>query len=188
MQRGDTPYKTLGDEIARLRKISNETVAEVAGAVEIDIDSLEKIERGELRPSEDILLLLSTHFDMQEEQTTKLWELAGYEDGKLPPVQGGFDESSLRSQPVVILPVDARIIYTDMVNVVVNDFGVIMNFMQSTGQNGQTLPAARVGMSIEHAKSVIEVLQKTIEQASQPKILRSLPAPKSTKRPKDDQN
>ena len=55
-----------------------------------------------------------------------------------------------------------------MVHVMVNNYGVIMNFMQGAGPNNQPLAVARIGMSREHAKSVLEVLQKTLDQADEP--------------------
>ncbi len=62
----------------------------------------------------------------------------------------------------MVLPADARIVYTDMVHVMVNNYGVIMNFMQTAGPGSQPLAVSRIGMSREHAQSVLEVLQKTL--------------------------
>ena len=82
------------------------------------------------------------------------------------------------------MPMDLRVVYTDMVHVAVNDFGLVMNFMQTAGPANKPLAIARVGMSREHAKSVLEVLQRTLAQ-SEP---RQLPAPKTkTDHQKDDQ-
>jgi len=51
-----------------LRENHRESAAEVSGAVEIDEKSLRRIEAGTERPSEDILLLLISHFALK---TTK---------------------------------------------------------------------------------------------------------------------
>jgi hypothetical protein len=55
-----------------------------------------------------------------------------------------------------------------MIQVMVNNYGVIINFMQGAGPGSQPMAVSRVGMSKEHARSVLEVLQKTLEQADNP--------------------
>ena len=75
---------------------------------------------------------------------------------------------------MMVLPMDARIVYTDTVHVMANNHGVVMNFLQNSGPNNQTIAVARVGMSREHAESVVELLQRTLAQ-SEPKTI----APKS---------
>jgi transcriptional regulator with XRE-family HTH domain len=166
------PYKHLGDQLKRLRQKSQESMAEVSGAVEIDIDTLSSIERGLERPSEEILLLLISHFSIKESDADKLWELAGYD--RLGHVNTHTDPASSLKQNVIVLPTETRIIYSDMVHVGANNFGVVINFLQSSGLNNQPLAIARIGMSKEHARSVIEILQKTLD-ASEPKALPSPP-------------
>ena len=39
--------------------------------VEIDVDTLSGIERGEHRPSESVLLLLISHFDIREDEAER---------------------------------------------------------------------------------------------------------------------
>lgn len=166
-QESETPFKQLGKSLKQLRVKRNETLAEVSGAVEIDSDFLSAIEAGSERPSEDVLALLISHFALKDEVATKIWELAGYERGV-----GDGGEPMDGPQPVMVMPMDLRIVYTDMVHVVVNDFGLVMNFMQTGGAGNKPLAIARVGMSREHAQSVLEVLQKTLAQ-SEPKQLRA---------------
>lgn len=153
------PYQPLGTRLKRLREKLQETVAEVSGAVEIDIDFLEKIELGKNRPTEDILELLISHFDIQDDDAQNLWKLAGY---------GPNDPDAVAQ--MVVLPMDARIVYTDMLNVIVNDRGVVLQFMQGTGPHNPPLAVSRLGMSKEHARSIIELLEKTLER-SEPKAL-----------------
>jgi len=73
------PFKTLGTHLKYLREQVRESLAEVSGAVEIDVNVLERIEQGFERPSEDILLLLISHFAMPDQEAVQLWELAGYD-------------------------------------------------------------------------------------------------------------
>lgn len=170
-------FARLGGKLKSIREKLKESLAEVSGAVEIEQDLLEQFERGEQRPNEEILLLLISHFDVHDDEATKLWELANYDD------KAGQEDQSKTS----IMPSDMRIIYTDMVHVAVNNYGVIINFMQNGGSSNQPLAVSRVGMSKEHAKSVLEVLQQTLAQSEIPIQPKSLPAPKAKKQ-KTDKN
>lgn len=167
----DYPFRPLGEQLRQLREKRQETLAEVSGAVEIEPEALSAIEDGIKRPSEDILLLLISHFAAKEEVASKLWELAGYHKDEMPAAKdsGAHGGQNLQHN-VIAMPADLRIVYTDMVHVMVNDYGIVMNFMQTAGIGGHPLAIARVGMSREHAQSVMELLQKTLTM-SQPKAL-----------------
>lgn len=156
-----------------MRVSRQESLAEVSGAVEIEADALSAIEAGSERPSEDVLALLISHFAVQEDEAASLWKLAGY-DLTMDADDTQDRDSGTTSQQVMVLPMDLRIVYTDMVHVVTNEYGLVMNFMQTAGAGNKPLAIARVGMSREHAKSVLEVLQKTLAQSEQ----KALPAPK----------
>lgn len=172
--KAEFPYKSLGVHLRRMRQNVQESIAEVSGAVEIDVELLSSIERGTMRPSEDILLLLISHFGAKEDEAMKLWELAQFDTKQLPAQSMINDDSGVAHPTVLIMPQDSRIVYTDVVNVVVNNYGVVINFLQSTGSaNSQPMVVARVGMSKEHAESVIKVLQQTFLKSTQA----ALPAP-----------
>jgi transcriptional regulator with XRE-family HTH domain len=181
MQRGATPYQQFGKLLSTIRRRMSESVYEVSGAVELEEAAVDRFERGEERPSEDILLLLINHFDVKDDEADKLWELAGYDKNTT-----GSDEVQPMPQSIVMVPFDTRIVYTDTAHVMINNYGVIMNFMQ-TGANNQPLAVARVGMSLDHARSVLEVLQKTIAQADAEALRNKkfLPAPKNDHTKKD---
>jgi hypothetical protein len=182
------PYKTLGARLKGMREHLRESLAEVSGAVEIEADMLSEIEKGTNRPSEDILLLLISHFAVKEDEATKLWELAGYDQSDTGATSMGNDSFGNLKNTVMVMPLDARITYTDMAHVMVNDHGVVMNFMQTGGPGNQPLVISRLGMSHEHAKSVLEILQKTLAE-QEAEVPKSLPAPraKGTRTKKTDQ-
>ncbi len=159
------PYKFLGKRLKSVREKSRQSLMEVSGAVEIDTDKLSSIEMGIERPSEDILLLLISHFAIKEEEANSLWELAAYEK------HHSHNDDNIPS--VVVMQNDARIVYTDLLHVTANKYGIVINFMQESGPAGQPLIVSRLGMSKDHAHSVVEVLNKILE-VSDPK---ALPAP-----------
>lgn len=172
------PFKSFGEVLKKLRSKASKTPAEVSGAVEIDESRLKAFENGEQRPSEDILLLLIQHFQLKDEQADELWKLAGYNGD--PQAEHFFinDEQGNPQQVTVsVTPHDARIVYTDMIQVMVNNYGVIINFLQGAGPSNQPLAVSRVGMSKEHARSVLEVLKKTLDQADNPPPPKQLKAP-----------
>ena len=171
------PYKTLGARLKGIREHKRESLAEVAGSVEIEVDSLSAMEQGVNRPSEDILLLLISHFATKEEEATRLWELAGYDQADTGILNLSNSPEGLTKNSVVVMPVDARIVYTDMAHVVVNNHGVVMNFMQTSGPNNQPLVVSRLGMSREHAQSLLSLLQQTLSQQNI-ESQKTLPAPK----------
>lgn len=175
------PYKKLGIKIKSLREKAQETLGEVSSAVELHIDELSKIEQGITRPSEDILSLIISHYDLKDGQAEILWKLAGYDKSDLLDAEATIDP--VAAQTVLVTAFDARIVYADMVHVMVNKYGVVLNFMQGAGPNNQPLAISRIGMSKEHAKSVLEVLQKTLDQVegSDKKDTKSLPAPNEPK-------
>lgn len=169
------PYQLLGGKLKQAREHLRESLAEVSGAVEIEAKTLQKIEQGNQRPDEEILLLLISHLQFKDDEATRLWELAGYSDGAT-----FFEDSKTLN---VTIPSDTRVFYTDMVHVMVNDHGIVINFLQNSGPGNQAIAVSRVGMSKEHAGSVLKILSQSLEQPAQPRIVRALPAPKSKKNP-----
>lgn len=155
------PYKPLGKRLKELRTGLSESLAEASGAVEIDVRELASYELGQARPSEEVLLLLLSHFGVNDDEAVKLWGLAGYDMNKAATAH--LTAETLIAQPAEQIK-NNQIIFTDVVDVLVNNYGVVMNFMQSSGPNATPTPVARVGMSREHAKSVLQILQMTLSQ------------------------
>lgn len=177
------PFKRFGDRLRTLRQNLQETAADVSGAVEIDEATLNRYEEGRERPSEDILNLLISHFDMQDDDAAKLWKLAGYE---LPTDRDDYGQSDdvapSNRAGVLVMAIDPRIIYTDSMHVNASQNGVVLSFAQTNGGQ-QPLVTARVGMSREQARSIISTLQGALDR-SEP---RQLPSGKSPVDDKADQ-
>ncbi len=165
------PFSSFGEALRRLRETNSRSQIEVSSAVEIEQEKLQSYELGEVRPSRDILMLLIQHFNLKGQAASELWRLAGYEETFVEDVQYFINDDegeAKKSQSIAINPADLRIVYTDMLQVMVNNYGVIINFMQGAGPNGAPLAVSRIGMSKEHARSVIEVLKTTLEQSENP--------------------
>jgi len=169
------PFRPLGNHLRYLREQIQESVAEVSGAVEIEIEKLERIEQGVERPSEDILMLLISHFNMQDHEAVQLWELAGYEDAKGDKFQ--LPSDMLGKPMMVLLAMDMRIMYSDGIQVSATKQGVTMNFTQ-----GKDQPVSRIGMSREQAAMVLRTLQVALLKSQYPDSPPQLPP--TTDRPK----
>jgi transcriptional regulator with XRE-family HTH domain len=177
-ERPEVPFKNLGEKLKTIRQKLHESVAEVSGAVEIDEQKLQRIEQGQERPSEDILLLLINHFGMQDDDAAVLWQLAGYDQ----PGADHEDHQPNNRTMVMIMAVDPRIIYSDGVQVTANNNGVVLNFAQGVG-TPQSLTTARIGMSREHAANLIQTLQRAMEGS---KPLQLPPSTETKKQPRTD--
>ncbi len=162
------PYRTLGFQLRSLRDKEKESISDVSGAVEIEPELLVEIESGLKLPSEDILLLLISHFGLKNNEAMKLWKLAGYNN--LSDLDDSSQQEAFHPQAAMfVLPIDSRVVYTDSVQASVNDFGIVVNFQQASQQSSQPLIVSRVGMSREHAENVVEVLQRILSDLSKPK-------------------
>jgi transcriptional regulator with XRE-family HTH domain len=183
-----TPYKSFGEVLKKLRAKAFKTPAEVSSAVEIEESRLRAYENGEQRPTEDVLLLLIQHFNLTDTQAAELWKLAGYH-GSPDTDMYSMQEEYINMPNITLgfVPQESKIVYTDLVQVMVNNYGVVMQFLQSSGNGTQPLAVAKVGMSKEHARSVVALLQKTLEQADNPPVPKRLGTPKIQKQHKNKQ-
>jgi transcriptional regulator with XRE-family HTH domain len=177
------PFYQLGGKLRALREKRQESLEEVCGAVEIDEPVLQRIESGHERPSEDILLLLISHFEVQDDFAAELWHLAGYDN---PGPQLSTDEKPIsdrheaRTQAMMIM-IDPRVMYSDSVEITANQQGVVINFGQLAGAN-QPLTVSRIGMSYDQAKAVMGMLYQALHDAQNPSNSRRLSDGLRTKR------
>ena len=158
----DAPFKSFGTKLKQIRTKAKETLIDVSGAVEADPTFLEEVEAGKAQPTEDLVLLLISHFALKEDDALRLWELAGYNQEKTGISSMGIDEDG-NVQKGFVTAGDVRILYTDMVHVKSNRHGVVINFLQSLGADDHTMAVSRVGMSHAHAESLLDVLKQTLE-------------------------
>ena len=178
-----TPYQKLGAKLRSLRDYSKESAAEVSSAVEIDEELLQLIEVGRERPSEDILLLLLSHYGIGEDRADEFWRLAGYErqdsdDDDIPLGAGSGPVADAKHAMMIML--DPRVMYSDAFEITATKNGIVLGFGQNTlSSNGQPLTISRVGMSREQAKTVMGLLHKALWDLDNPA------APPADTNPKD---
>jgi hypothetical protein len=165
-----------------MRQRFQESLGETSGAVEIEVEQLDRFERGSELPTEDILMLLISHFNLQDDEAVELWELAGY-DGEFgfgnaqqsdsndqrsnqSNAAGIIEDAQRHGVPVMVLALDNRILYSNGVDLTADDAGMVLNFMQTSetnqGTNQQRYPVSRIGMSFEQAEQLAIIIQKAL--------------------------
>jgi len=162
--KSNLPYKSLGLTLQRIRQKSKQSISEVSGSVEIDEKILLNIEEGVKRPSEDLLLLLISHFNIEDSEASKLWELSGYEN------ETTKIEEEMKYPPIMLLmPMDSRVIYSDKSEVVSSTNGLVINFMQFPNGPYPNQTVSRIGMSHEQASELVNILNKTLMHSKKAK-------------------
>lgn len=178
MSESNAPFITLGKHLKYVREESRESLMEVSGAVEIDVETLERIEAGQERPEEDVLMLLLNHFGVRDQEAMQLWELAGYE-GDTPDQLKPVVELPPYGKPLImVLSPDTRAHYSDGIDIVVTRSGVTMNFTQEASAD-RKITVARVGMSHEQVLGVYQKLQIALLKSQQAGNRKQLPPPNS---------
>jgi transcriptional regulator with XRE-family HTH domain len=165
MNETDRPFITLGNHLKYVREQSKQSLSEVSGAVEIDEEQLKRIEAGLERPAEDILLLLISHFGVQDREAVQLWELAEYDSDVPDEIRSDSQPGPLGSKPMVmLLAIDVRTMYSDGLEVTTNPAGVTLHFTQTVSPSQQAF-VSRVGMSHQQAEQVVRTLQQALLRA-----------------------
>ena len=177
MSEQEAPFTTLGRHLKYVREQSRQSLAEVSGAVEIDEQYLRRIEAGQERPTEDVLLLLISHFGVQDREAVQLWELADY-NAELPDQLRTEDDLPPGSKVVMLMALDVRTIYSDGLDVTINPAGLTLSFTQAAAKSPQApVPVARVGMSYEQAEKVMQTMQQALLRAKYMGRNKLLPPP-----------
>lgn len=174
------PFKQLGDRLRTIRQKLHESIAEVSGAVEVDVQTMQRIEQGHERPAEDILLLIINHYGMREDEAATLWQLAGYEQPHHNHTPETNDETLNGRSAILVMSIDPRVTYSDGVQVTASNKGVIIAFSQASGTQN-SLTTSKIGMSREQAYAVIRTLHDALSR-SEPRQLPGGPEPESQQR------
>lgn len=172
MNERHSPNKKIGEFLKQRRESIHESLAEVCGAVEIDLEMLHKIETGQILPSEDILLLLISHLNIEEKDAMRLIDIAGYDQTQ------PLNEEAIR-QMFMVIPFDNRIMYAEDIQVKLDKKGVVIEFLQAN-INGQKTAVSRIGMSKEQANEMLKMVTSTMDQPGG--LPRQLPAGRGRKR------
>ena len=174
-------YHNFGGQLKKIRLDANKTINDVSGAVELPVDRLRQIELGEVRPQEELIFLLASYFNLSFPKTQHLLHLAGY-NKKLVNDSKGFESlfsnlSARKSQDSQHILVafselsDERAMYINETSVNVSSSGVVIEFLQSAtiNRDKRAKTIAKVGMSIEHAHQLRNILRDALSNMKPPR-------------------
>jgi Protein of unknown function (DUF3467) len=179
------PYELLGETLRRYRESTLKSVDDLAAVMELKVSEITELEAGNLKPTENVIEMFSSHFKLSDMEEDMLWEQAGYPDPEM--YQEGFcpghdnefetchdsvNAPHMPGMPMfsdpgithIVVPAESRVLFTDMSHVTTSTMGVNINFIQSNVPNLPPVVVARVGMSKEHAKQLIDILTEGLEK------------------------
>ena len=168
-------FQDFGGQLKKIRLDANKTIDDVSGAVELSTRKLKQIELGEVRPKEELIFLLASYFNLSFPKTQQLLNLAGYNKKIIDSTKEEFQTffgnlSGRKTQDTqqVFLAItdlsDEKTFYTNETSVNVSNSGVVIEFLQSAAINRNNRPktVAKVGMSVEHAYQLRDILQHAL--------------------------
>jgi Helix-turn-helix domain/Protein of unknown function (DUF3467) len=183
--KSNKPYALLGETLRRYRESSSKSVDDLAAVMELKVSEITELEAGNLKPTENVIEMFSNHFRLSDMEEDMLWEQAGYpepemyQEGFCPGHDNEFeschDSANMHNIPGmpmsgelgvthIVVPLESRVLYTDMAHVMTSSNGVIVNFIQNNVANLPPIVVSRLGMSKEHAKQLISVLTEGLEK------------------------
>lgn len=165
---------SLGSEIRQLRKNSGQTLFKVAESIGTTRSHLNKIELGRSRPSEKLLNTILAYFSVAADKAGRLMQLAGHRSNKVVTNFSGKEvgnmkeptsvEQQSKNVNIVIDPNTRQVLYSESVFIHSSDYGLTMDFAQRVGPSDQQFVVARIGMSFDHAKKMLEVLSDHLQK------------------------
>lgn len=159
------PFVQLGQELRALRTRAKESLSDTSEAIEIESKQLLRFELGQVKPNEETLLMLISHFKPLDNEALRIWELAEYTD-KDETLAIGIDE-------------DDPALFTDFAEVNGSIGGVVIDFKQSAGASRAPKSVSRVGMSREQAENLARTLAIVLAKTS-PASVKKLPPGQSS--------
>lgn len=161
-----------------MRQKQQESLGETSGAVEIDVEKLDRYERGVEAPSEDILMLLISHFNLQDEEAIELWELAGYTRTDEVPVEAERPNHTVPNMQVTVVALDNRVLHSNFFEISTdNAGGVVVTFLQSPNAKQQPYPISRIGLTAQQAQNLAETMQRALLNQKYLSGPKALPSP-----------
>lgn len=160
----------IGKKIKMLRKSQGESLVQLSKAIDMDRSYLNKVELGTIKPSSKLLERIIVHYSVEGNEANRLRQIAGYIPVKVVLNDGRKENSQLMvEQPVAqmtqvnVNPLQTPVLYTDSTFVTASEFGLVLDVAQTINGQQQNI-VTRIGMSFDHAKKLIQVMQDTIDK------------------------
>lgn len=176
-------FKSFGNIIRSYRDKRGETITQAAKVMGMGRSYLSKLEHGHEQPSQKILSDLVSHYSLSKVEAIHLSELAGYEGGVVAvnPIQRKEVFKMEKKQipkgkkfKEIKVPDNIQVLYSDSVFVTSSQWGVVFDFAQNVGSTNTQNVVARIGMSKEHARALMNVIQKRLAAPKSQKSRREI--------------
>lgn len=161
----------LSEKLKSIRKSKGLSLTEVAGATRLDKAYLSKVESGSRNPSNSFLNSLVSYYSLPTNELLEIYRLAGH---KSPIIMNerkeviNMEQKIAENQPgpgvQVNVPANLPILYTDSIWATASQYGIVLDFAQGMGPTNSQNVVARVGLSYDHAKELVKLLSKKLEE------------------------
>jgi transcriptional regulator with XRE-family HTH domain len=160
----------MGELVRKERVKRKLSLADLSKKIEIDRTLISKIENGHYQPTEPILQRFIEVFSLDNQLAQRIWAFSGRPGG--PVTTQTAQRKELQVQPVTQpaqapnVTVDARtpVLYSDGMGVTSSEFGMVFDFGQRVGPTSNVNIVARIGVSYEHARKIMEAIHNELEK------------------------
>ncbi len=165
------PTISIGKALRTLRKSHGESLASLSSAIEVDRAYLNKIELDKITPSPKLLNKILVHYLVEGNDALRFKQLAGHipylvdvNEGRKEDAYMPEGNQMVQNAPQIsINPMQTPVLFTDSTFVSSSDYGLILDIAQTVGGQQHNI-VSRIGMSFDHAKKLVEVIQDHIEK------------------------
>jgi transcriptional regulator with XRE-family HTH domain len=167
----------FGKIIKYYRNKNKHTSKHLAARLGITRSYLSRIENGYDKPTKQFVRDIIDIYSLNKKVAIKMWCLAGYEfdsSGGLiiteknrkgvVKMQNGKSETGKEMKEIKVALPNTPVLYSDSAFITENQFGIVFDFAQSVASTNKQNVVARIGMSKEHAKALLKILEKKLEK------------------------
>lgn len=157
----------LAKQIRQLRLSSDLTLEQLAEKVNVHWTFLSKIEKGTRKPNVKLIKSLAKVFSLDEQEYQTLIHQLSQDLRKGVNYKMEDENAANQNQKVLNLnvPQSLAVLYSDSAVVNSNAHGIVLSFAQILGNTNTHNVVARVGISLQHAKSLLKALSKEVTNA-----------------------
>ncbi|HVV25612.1 MAG TPA: DUF3467 domain-containing protein [Candidatus Saccharimonadales bacterium] len=163
----------MGNMVRKERVKHNLSLSELGKKLAVDRTLISKIENGHYQPTEPILQKFIEVFSMDDQHAQKIWALSGRPGGPFTNLNSQGKELLMNQSAVpqkvpqqasVNLNPSTPVLYSDAMSVTTSPFGMVFDFGQRLGPTNNFNVVARVGVSFEHARKIMEAIHNELEK------------------------
>jgi len=163
----------MGRKVRQERVDRDLSLADLGAQVGVDRTLISKIENGHYQPTESMLQKIIDVLSLDKQRAAEIWALSGRPSGPIITQYNlaQYEDIAMNQQPteqvsqnVQIDPNRTPILYSDGVAVTSSEFGMVFDFGQRVGPTNNANIVARIGISYEHARKLLEVINDELSK------------------------